>query len=65
MALLTSVIRRRRGLGFAPRRAGGGFFRDAGVFEEVLILRAPELDRVGEGEVAEIVGAMWPSSTSS
>jgi hypothetical protein len=33
----------------------GGFFGDAGAFEEMRVLRAPQLDRVREGEGAEIV----------
>src|SRR5438552_12155755 len=34
----------------------GGFFGDAGAFEEARVLHAPQPDRVGEGEVAEIIG---------
>src|SRR5947209_7386899 len=34
----------------------GGFFGDAGAFEEAGVLRAPEPHCIGEGEVAEIVG---------
>ena len=44
-----------RGLGCGED--GGGFFGDAGAFEETRVLRAPQPHRVGEGEGAEIVGA--------
>src|SRR5580704_4288072 len=44
------------GWGLRCREDGGGFFGDAGALEEPGVLRAPQLDRIGEGEGAEIVG---------
>ena len=38
------------------REDGGGRFGDAGAFEEFGVLGAPQPDRAGEGEVAEIGG---------
>ena len=44
-------------VGFALLRGhGGGFLGNAGAFEKAWVLRAPELDRVREGEGAEVVG---------
>src|SRR5579884_1633880 len=35
---------------------GGGFLGDARALEEARVLRAPQPDRIGKGEIAEIVG---------
>jgi hypothetical protein len=55
-ALLLGLFGGGEGWGLRCGEDGGGFFGDAGAFEEARVLCAPQLDRVGEGEGAEIVG---------
>jgi hypothetical protein len=40
----------------APRQHGGGLFGNARSLKEARVLRAPQSYRVGEGEIAEIIG---------
>jgi hypothetical protein len=54
--LLPGLFGGGEGWGLGCGEDGGGFLGDAGAFEEVRVLRAPQPHRVRKPEVAEITG---------